>query len=317
MELRQLRYFVAVAREGTYGRAAQALHVAQPALSRQIRKLELELGVDLFVRHPHGVTLTPAAQALAARFERVLEEVSAIKLSAGVHARALTGCVKIGVSPGTAEILAYPLSRLAAASHPGLRCQFVSMLMPARADLLREGQVDLAVMNHPRLTDGLHILPVMREPLCLLHRPDDDRFATDALDIADLVGIPLVLGGETNSGIRASLQEAFERARLPLTLAAEANTAGACKALVREGMGPTVHVAAMARGELQRGELRAVPIRDLHSIRVIALPLAQQRRSEIRLMVRLVHDCLSALVRDGNWLGGEILALDDQVPVGV
>lgn len=316
MELRQLRYFLAVAREGTYGRAAQALHVAQPALSRQIRKLELELGVDLFVRHPHGVTLTSAGHDLTERFERVLEEVSAIERSALIHASELSGLVRIGMSPGTAEILAYPLSRLTAARHPDLRCKFVSMLMPARADLLRKGKMDLAVMNHPRLSDGLELIPIMREPLCLLHRPDDMRFTKDSLEIADLMDVPLALGGETNSGIRASLQEGFERARLPLLLAAEANTAGACKALVREGMGPTVHVAAMAREELLRGDLRAVPIRGLYSTRVIALPLTRRERRETRMLVRLVRDCLSLLIRDGHWLGGEILPLEEPMAIG-
>lgn len=309
MELRQLRYFMTVAREGTYGRASNRLHVAQPALSRQIRKLEMELGVDLFVRHSHGVTLTPAARDLTARVEHILDELSALKRMADKLSRDAAGCVKIGVSPGTAEILAYPLSKLTAARHPNMRCQFVSMLMPARADLLREGTVNLAVMNAPRKTNGLQIIPIMREPLCLMHNPQDTRFPAEALDLGDLLGTPLVLGGETNSGIRAILDEAFAKAGMQMTIAAEANTAGACKALVKEGVGPTVHVAAMARGELERRELRAVPIRGQYSTRVIALPLDPDISNETRIMIQLVSECLSTLIRDGKWLRGEMLPM--------
>ena len=311
LELRQLRYFVTVAREGTYGKASIALHVAQPALSRQIRKLEQELGVDLFVRHPHGVTLTPAARQLTSRIERILADLAQLKQSAGAFSAAISSCVKVGVSPGTAEILAYPLSKLTAARHPGLRCQFVSMLMPARADLLREGKVNLAVMNHPRQVKGLRIIPIMREPLCLLHHPDDTRFPPKTIRLEQLSGVPLVLAGETSSGIRASLQEAFARSGLPMTVAAEANTAGACKALVREGVAPTVHVAAMAAGELARGELRAVELQGLYSTRVIALPLSREPTAETRIMMRLVRDCLSRLIDDGHWLNGEMIPLDE------
>jgi LysR family nitrogen assimilation transcriptional regulator len=308
MELRQLRYFLAVASEGTYGRAAQKLHVAQPALSRQIQKLEQELGATLFFRHSHGVTLTDAAIDIKARAQHIIDEVRAVAQMARESASGVKGRLRIGVSPGTAEILAYPLSKLFLDRYPEFRCELVSMLTPARIELLREGKVAFAVMNAPSVVEGLRIFPLMREPLCLICRSDDRRFPMDVIDLQDLAHVPLVLGGTLDSGVRSILASSFETAGLQLHTVAEVNTAGASKALVLEGLGPTVHVAAMARTEIQRGELRALPICNLHSVRVLACPIDMPITQPMREMMSTVRACLSDLVAGGKWPNGTMLS---------
>jgi LysR family nitrogen assimilation transcriptional regulator len=307
MELRQLRYFLTIAREGTYGRASQVLHVAQPALSRQIQKLEQELGAQLFVRHAHGVSMTPTAISIRARAEHILDEVSAVARVIRGDRQEMTGAMKIGVSPGTAEILAYPLSRLVAERFPDFRCELVSMLMPARAQLLRNGDVAFALMNTPRSIEGLTLIPLMREPLCLIFRADDKRFEGDMIDLDELADVPLVIGGNAESGVRSIIGSAFAVAGLPLRVAAEVNTAGASKALVLEGVGPAIHVAAMAGRELTRGELRAIPIRGVYSIRALAIPSDAEITPQIREMMDTVRDCLSDLVAAGKWINGEMI----------
>jgi LysR family transcriptional regulator, nitrogen assimilation regulatory protein len=304
MELRQLRYFLTIAREGTYGRASQVLHVAQPALSRQIQKLEQELGARLFIRHAHGVSITPAGMSIQTRAEHILDEIGAVSRIVRGSRESMNGSIKIGTSPGTAEILAYPLSQIIAERFPDFRCELVSMLMPARTELLRERKVAFALMNSPQSMEGLRTIPLMREPLCLLCRADDDRFQAEALDLSDLADIPLVIGG---SGVRAIIGGAFAAAGLRLRTAAEVNTAGASKALVIEGVGPTVHVAVMARNELRRGELRAIPIRGLYSVRVLAIPSEAEITTPIREMMDTMRDCLSDLVSKGKWINAEMI----------
>lgn len=98
MELRQLRYFIALADEGSFTRAAQSANVAQPALSRQIQKLENELGLPLVDRTPRHVAITPAGQEVAAAGRRVLGELDALKHSLQQTTNLLQGTVTIGVT---------------------------------------------------------------------------------------------------------------------------------------------------------------------------------------------------------------------------
>jgi len=306
MELRQLRYFLTIAREGTYGRAAEVLSVAQPALSRQIKKLEDEIGADLFVRHAHGVSLTPLGSTLRERAEHIVDEVMAVTRLAKTSASP-SGCMKISVSPGTAEILAYPLSQMVAHRFPELRCEIVSMLMPARAELVREGKVAFAVMNASEPIEGLEMIPLMREQLCLIHRANDIRFPHPSVTIEEIADIPLVIGGPSKAGVRSILDRAFLASGLEFKVAAEVNTAGASKVLVLEGLGPTVHVAAMARAELIRGELKAVPIKGLYSTRVMAFSRERRPDAAVNFVMDTVRECLADLVASGRWIGAEIL----------
>lgn len=308
MELRQLRYFLTVAHEGTYGRASQKLHVAQPALSRQIKKLEQELGVELFVRHAHGVSLTPVAKGIRERAQHILDEVTTVTRLTRAHAETPTGYVRIGVSPGTAEILTYPLSQMLARRYPGVRCEIVSTLMPGGADQLRQDKVAFAVMNASRAVEGLKLVPLMREPLCLIYRADDPRFqGAQRLRIEDLHDVPLVVGRAPESGTRSIVDEAFAAAGMQVRIAAEVNTAGASKALVSEGVGVTVHVAAMACAELRRGELVAVPIENLYSTRVFAVSSERSVAPSTTRIMEVVRDCVTELVASGRWIGAEMI----------
>lgn len=98
MEIRQLRYFLAVGEQEHFGRAADSLNIAQPALSRQIRRLEQQLGVDLFERLPRGVRLTDAGRTLLTDTRRILDDVAALVERAQVVGRGESGKVKIGVA---------------------------------------------------------------------------------------------------------------------------------------------------------------------------------------------------------------------------
>jgi len=106
MELRHLRYFVAVAEEEHYGRAAQRLHVAQPALSRQIQDLEREIGFQLFDRLPRGVRLSAAGKAYLDDVRSILGQVSAVTDPAGRVARGLAGTLRVGF-PESASCLVF------------------------------------------------------------------------------------------------------------------------------------------------------------------------------------------------------------------
>lgn len=119
MELRQLRYFVAAARHRHVTRAAEALHVTQPALSQQIRRLETELGVALLHRTPRGVEPTAAGEELLARAESILAEVDGLVAGMDAHAGAARGMARVGAPIGDPVGLPAALAGFGA-EHPGI-----------------------------------------------------------------------------------------------------------------------------------------------------------------------------------------------------
>src|ERR1700754_2803737 len=125
MDLRQLRYFVVLATQQHFGRASTILHVAQPALSRQIRLLEEELGVQLFERHARGATPTEEALFLLERASFLLRYAEQMKQDMTARQRDPRGPVAVGLSPGLALLLAVPLTRAVHQRLPEVRLRIV------------------------------------------------------------------------------------------------------------------------------------------------------------------------------------------------
>jgi DNA-binding transcriptional LysR family regulator len=190
MDLRQLEYFVAVARHRHFTRAAEALYVTQPALSQQIRRLEAELGLQLLARSPQGVEVTPAGQDLLLRAEAILGDVSAAREAMDEHAGVLRGSVRVAAAAG--EALRLP-AELAAfhEEHPGIRIALRQGSPREVVDLVRRGAADLAVvaLDSPP-PEGLDATPLAAEPLRLIGAPG----ALDgAVEISALREMPLIL----------------------------------------------------------------------------------------------------------------------------
>lgn len=166
MELRHLRYFVAVGEELHFGRAADRLHIAQPPLSQQIRQLERELGVSLLTRTTRSVELTPAGRAYLQRAIEILDAVGdaggqARRIAAGVEGRLVIGCV------GSATYSLLPqLVRALGESLPGVEVGLRGeMLAPAQLEALRSGALDLALLRPPVLGEGIFTETVRRDRL--------------------------------------------------------------------------------------------------------------------------------------------------------
>jgi DNA-binding transcriptional LysR family regulator len=167
MELRHLRYFVAVAEERHFGRAAARLHMAQPPLSQQIRRLEAELGVTLLGRTTRRVELTPAGAAYLARAREILDAVDGAgrevrRIDAGLVGRLAIGCV------GSATYTLLPaLARRLREHLPGIDVSFRGeMLVPDQVAALDDGTLDLALLRPPREQGpGLRMVPLRRDRL--------------------------------------------------------------------------------------------------------------------------------------------------------
>ncbi|KAK1182218.1 LysR substrate-binding domain-containing protein [Streptomyces sp. NBS 14/10] len=160
LDLRKLRYFVAVAEHGHFGRAADRLHIAQPVLSRQIRALEQELGCALLERTTRSVRLTPAGEQLQKDALDVLAAARAATRRVHSAARGAHRLV-VGFVPGLSVSTAV---RAFAHEHPGVEIELLRLNWYEQAEALRDGRADVGYLRHAFDTDGLHTVPIGSEP---------------------------------------------------------------------------------------------------------------------------------------------------------
>lgn len=181
LDLRKVRYFLAVAEQLNFGRAAEALHIAQPVLSRQIRALEHDLGAPLFVRGPRGTALTAAGEQLLVDAPALMLEAAAIRRRVGRAAGG--GSFVVGFMPGLT--VTGPVRALRAA-HPDLTVDVLRTNWDDQVAVILDGRVDVGYLRLPVDQRGLHLEPLMREPRVVVF-PHLHRLAgKDQVEIADL-----------------------------------------------------------------------------------------------------------------------------------
>jgi DNA-binding transcriptional LysR family regulator len=182
VDLRKLRYFVAVAEQLHFGRAAETLHIAQPVLSRQIRALEDELKVQLFARDRRATELTAAGHQLLADARPLLASADALRRRVGRAARG-ADTFTIGFMPG---LIVTPAVRALVARHPELKVEVVRTGWADQTDVIRDGRVDVSHVRLPIDQRGLQVRPLMSEPRVVV-LPVTHRLAgKDSIKIADL-----------------------------------------------------------------------------------------------------------------------------------
>ncbi|MFG1643478.1 LysR family transcriptional regulator [Amycolatopsis sp. NPDC049252] len=188
LDLRKLRYFVAVAEKLHFGRAADELHIAQPVLSRQIRALEKDLGAPLLTRDSHGVTLTDAGRQLLTDAGPLLASAHAARRRVTVAARG-DRRLMVGFRAGVAVT---PAVNLFAARHPDVLVDVQRIEGDDQAPMLLDGRIDIGYVRPPIDETGLRVVPLYTEPrvavLPAAHRLAGKEEVTEA----DLAGEPLV-----------------------------------------------------------------------------------------------------------------------------
>ncbi|MEU6218843.1 LysR family transcriptional regulator [Streptomyces sp. NPDC047022] len=193
MELRQLSYFVTVAEELHFGRAAERLHIVQSAVSQQIRRLERELGAELFDRSPRHVRLTPAG-------ERLLPEARAV-LSAADRARAAVTPAP-GLRLGTSTGLGAHLDRILAAFArrlPDVPVELLSLPSAQRLAAVADGRLDGAFVRSAEPVPGIRVLPLWSDPLVAAVPAGHPLGERTEIGVEELAGLPLTITSRANN----------------------------------------------------------------------------------------------------------------------
>ncbi|MDR7093175.1 LysR family transcriptional regulator [Hydrogenophaga laconesensis] len=301
MDLRQLRSFVVLATQQHFGRAANQLHIAQPALSRQIRLLEEELGAPLFERHARGATPTQEALLLLERAEFVLRYVEQLRVDMLDQHATPRGPVTMGMSPALAALLSLPITQALRARYPDIRLKIVETFAPTLYTMLLDGAVDLAILSGPVPPIHAKSVPLLTEKICAIGPRDDARLRREQIGIRDLRGIPLILTGVSKSGIRRELEDAAHRANVALDQVVEVESLDVARRLVAGGVGWTVHFASPIKREIDDGILAATPIRGLKLQRSMARSLDRPPSRATEVLMALVQDAAIGLVDGGEW----------------
>lgn len=256
-----LRYFAAVARHGSIREAAEELRVAQSALSRQIQKLELDLGVPLFQRHARGVELTSAgeiflrhARSSLRQDERVRSELDALKgLRRGtINLQAIESLVP-GVLPQV--ILKF------SARYPGITFNVTIDRTDRILVAVREGRTDIGLAFYPTVEPELTSVFKMREPLVALMSPRHPLAKKAKVSLAEAIGYPIALPLK-NSGSRMLIDLACKAAGIFMLPLLETNSIQLRVQFVHLNNGITFHSRLSAADSLSTGNVIAVPIRD-------------------------------------------------------
>jgi LysR family nitrogen assimilation transcriptional regulator len=211
MDFNQIRSFVQVAELGSFTRAASVLRVAQPALSRQVRALEVELRQPLFDRNGRGVTLTPAGQRLLAHGRGILQQLERARHDLQDQRGAASGLLSIALPPSIGRTLTAPLVDAFQAQFPKATLSMVEGLSTYTLEWLLQGRVDCAVVYNATPTAAIDLLPVLQEGLYLVGtRPARQR---------SLIGKPAPLSAVAASALVIPSRPHAIRMRLETALA--------------------------------------------------------------------------------------------------
>lgn len=298
MDLKQLEYFVRVAELGSFTKASLALDVAQPALSRQVRLLEVELRQNLLIRNGRGATPTEAGRLLLEHGRGILHQVARAREELGRVRGALAGRVAIGLPPSLARVLAVPLTRAFREQLPQASLSISEGLSTTMQEWLVTGRLDIALLYNAQPAPEIEITPLQDEELLLVERrppglPEEPP--PEAVSLAEVAHQPLVIPSRPNA-IRMQVESAMAAVGLRPTVALEIDGVPAILDLVADGAGAALlsrnAVARSVRPSDYRTRAITPPLRTR-----LSLAVSSQRPSTLTQQTTqtLIRQTLAAL----------------------
>ena len=256
-----LRYFSAVARHGSIREAAEELHVAQSALSRQIHKLELDFGVPLFQRHARGVELTSAGEIFLRHARSSLRQVERVRSELDALRGLRRGTINIqSIESLVQGLLPQAIGRFSA-QHPGISFDVTIDGTDHIVAAVREGRTDIGLAFYPPAERELTTVFKMREPLVALMSPRHPLASKSRVSLVESVAYPIALPVK-NSGSRILIDVACKAAGIYIAPVLETNSIQLMVHFVHGNNGITFLSRLSAGDSLRTGDLVAVPIRD-------------------------------------------------------
>ncbi|MFM1908577.1 MAG: hypothetical protein RLZZ591_2254 [Pseudomonadota bacterium] len=265
MDLKQLDYFVRVAELGSFTRAAGVLNIAQPALSRQVRLLEVELRQNLLLRNGRGVTTTEAGKLLLEHGRGILHQVERAREDLGRVKGALAGRVALGLPPSIAKMLTVPLTRAFRLRLPNAALSISEGLSVSMQEALLTGRLDIALLYNPSPSSEIDTEPLMDEALFLMglrseHAPESP--APSNISLKKVAALPLVMPSRPNA-LRMLVESQMASIGCKPSISLEIDGISAILDLVADGAGhailPGYALAAASKPAIYSAQLIVNP----------------------------------------------------------
>jgi len=286
MDLTRLHYFAAVAGAGSFSRGAAALHMSQPALSRQVLLLEQEVGQSLLVRTGRGAEPTEAGLALLAHARAIFELAERARADMRERQASPRGRVTIGLPPRVAHVLTADLIERFRAAYPDAVISVVEALSIRLREWLVAGKLDMAVLFDPPHSPQVQEETLAREPLVLVGPHPLPR----RMRLADVAALPLVMPSGPNA-LRQLLEKETSPRGLPLSIVAEVDSVQTVLSLVARGVSHTVLPRSALRlwTYAQPLHVAAIHAPAIRNRLVLAVPKARPATRPGRLAAQLLR----------------------------
>jgi LysR family transcriptional regulator, nitrogen assimilation regulatory protein len=302
VEIKELRYFKAIAELSSFSKAATHLRIAQPALSRQMHKLETDLGVELFLRHARGVTLTLAGQKLLGGAESILGDIRRTRNDVLSCIGFATGDLTISMPAAAGCLLVPPLLARYQECCPSVNVRVLEGCSRYQHEWLVTGHTDIALMHNPlSLSESIKI-PLLKEEVFFISPPNNPQMNNITLSKAG--ELPLILPPRSHA-LRQLIAEAFCEQGVELNVVLEAEGLSIIKSLVQGGLGYTFLTYADVLHHVNRGELLATSLvkPSITQESFIVMHKDQLRSRAAIQMESLIHEEVGKLVNNGLWRG--------------
>ncbi len=280
MELRQLRYFLAVAEELNFTRAAERAGIAQPPLSQQIKALEAELGADLFRRTRRQVQLTDAGQALIGHARRTLQSAEDARLAVQARGEGLRGAISVGAIYTAAYTIVPRILRAFREACPLVTVQLREMSIDEQHAALNRGAIDAGLLRPPANDSRLDYLTLFEEPFVAIIPARHRLRAKRSLSLADIADEPFVsLPRLYHNSVGAVAAGMFEAGGLRPRVVQEVGEMHTLICLVASGLGVSVVPASLS--EIRMRDVLYKPIQDVTPMTPLCLATRHEPPSAV------------------------------------
>jgi LysR family transcriptional regulator, nitrogen assimilation regulatory protein len=302
VDTHRLRYFLRIAEEGSISRAASVLGIAQPALSRQVRLLEEDLGVTLFRRTARGVQLTEEGERLRATTAAPLHQLELAMRYVGSPLARIERGLCVGLPATAACVLATPLLDSLSTAFPRVSFHISVASTDDSVEAMLKGVVDIAVIGP--VPDGrLFYHDLLEEDLFVVGGAISDLRPSRAVHFTELAELPLILPASQN-GIRTSLENTALRLKIKLQSKFETDSLQVAKDLIETGHGFGVLPLSACAAEVEANRLRHAPLHDPSLTQQLGIAVTSQLELTRGFAIRvgeLIQEEAARLIRSGAW----------------